>query len=65
MCISQKDLKEYNLIMAKMSNLDALSEQDKKFLYEHNLKQKYDAYNIVLEVVEKLNGSNVPSLRKL
>jgi len=61
MCISQKDLKEYNLIMAKMSKLGALSEQDKKFLYEHNLKQKYDAYNIVLDVMQKLNGSNVPS----
>ena len=47
--------------MAKMSKLGALSEQDKKFLYEHNLKQKYDAYNIVLDVMQKLNGSNVPS----
>jgi hypothetical protein len=61
MCISQKDLKDYQLIMAKMSKLDALSEQDKKFLYEHNLKQKYEAYSVVLDVVSKLNRSNVSS----
>lgn len=47
--------------MAKMSKLDALSEQDKKFLYEHNLKQKYEAYSVVLDVVSKLNRSNVSS----
>jgi hypothetical protein len=54
MCISQKDLKDYQLIMAKMSQLDVLSEEDKKFLLDHNLKQKYDAYTIVLDVVNKL-----------
>lgn len=61
MCISQKDLKDYQLIMAKMSKLDALSKDDKKFLLDHNLKQKYDAYSIVLDVVNKLNRSNVSS----
>ena len=61
MCISQKDLKEYQLIMDKMSKLDVLSDLDKKFLLEHNLKQKFDAYNIVLDVVNKLNRSNVSS----
>jgi len=61
MCISQKDLKDYQLIMNKMSKLRPLSEKDKKFLLEHNLKQKYDAYGIVLDVVNKLNRSNVSS----
>lgn len=47
--------------MNKMSKLDRLSDLDKKFLIEHNLKQKYDAYNVVLDVVHKLNRSNVSS----
>jgi hypothetical protein len=51
--------------MAKMSKLSPLSEKDKDFLYEHNLRQRYDAYKIVLETVstlqEKLNRSNVSS----
>jgi len=65
MCIKQGDLKEYQNIMAKMSKLSPLSEKDKDFLYEHNLRQRYDAYKIVLETVsdlqEKLNRSNVSS----
>jgi indole-3-glycerol phosphate synthase len=61
MCINQRDLREYQVIMAKMSRLAPLSNQDKQFLYEHNLKQKYDAYVVVLSVVEQLNRSNVSS----
>jgi hypothetical protein len=64
MCINQKDVQAYNLIMKKMSKHEQLSEQDKEFMVEHDLKQKYDAYNLLLDLKQRLYGSNVSSLKK-
>ena len=61
MCIQQDDIKAYNLILAKMIKHMPLSEQDKDFMYSHELKQKYDSYLILLQIKEKFYGSNVSS----
>lgn len=65
MCLNREDIDEYNLIMNKMSKHQSLSESDKNFMQDHGLKQKYDAYNLLLELKERFYGSNVSSSEKL
>ena len=64
MCIKREDIDEYNLIMKKMSKHQSLSESDKLFMQDHGLKDRYDAYNLLLELKERFYGSNVSSLKK-
>jgi hypothetical protein len=61
MCIQQDDIKQYNLILAKMIKHLSLSESDKDFMYSHELKHKYDSYLILLKIKETFYGSNVSS----
>jgi hypothetical protein len=61
MCLKKEDLDEYNLIMAKMSKHQPLSEQDRLFMNDHGLSKRFDAYNLLLDIKQRFYGSNVSS----
>lgn len=53
MCLHSEDLAYHDKIMEKMRKHERLSSEDKQFMVEHGLQQKFDSYAMLLDIKDK------------